>query len=119
MGDNSIAASAFLGSTFFITTVVITLVTRASVPDQKVKVTPLLFIRDLIAMFLVYFYLFIHLVIVGYINVWSAIGFFILYIAYVATVVITNRMVGAASDEDEQAGEGKQVGIVVQDVDGD
>ena len=78
------------------------LVTRASLPDQKVNVTPLLFIRDLIALFLVYLYLLIHLLAIGYINFWSSIGFFILYIVYVISVIITNRMVGSSSDGDEE-----------------
>lgn len=91
IGDNSSSASSLIGSTFFVTGVVQAMVTRASVPHQSVKVTPVFFLRDLIALFIALTYLLVHLLFIGYINLFSSIGFFILYSIFVVTVVITNK----------------------------
>jgi sodium/potassium/calcium exchanger 6 len=91
IGDNNSAASALLGSAFFIISVVQTLVTRAAKPDQAVKVTPVFFIRDLVSVFISLLYLLIHILFIGFINIWSSIGFFLLYLIFVIVVLITNK----------------------------
>ena len=100
IGDNSSAASALLGSTFFIITVVIALVTRAAKPNQKVQVTPVFFIRDLLGIFIVLLYLMVHQLFVGYINIYSAFGYFVLYFAFVTIVVVTNRRKSGKKEQD-------------------
>lgn len=64
---------------------------RAAVPDQRVKVTPIFFIRDLVFLLIALTYLLVHLCVVNYINLYSGLGFFIIYAIYVVTVVVTNK----------------------------
>lgn len=104
-------------------TVVVTLVTRASKPDQKVRVTPLFFMRDLITLLIVFIYVLVHLVFIGYINLWSGLGFFVIYLSYVASMLISNRIgrqdkdlgLNGILDEDEQDKIEKPAMVVMKD----
>ena len=91
IGDNSSSAGALIGSTFFVTSCVQTLVLRAAKPDERVKVTPVFFMRDLIFLLISLIYLLVHLLVVNYINIYSGFGFFIIYTIYVILVVVTNK----------------------------
>lgn len=91
IGDNNSSAGALIGSAFFVISIVQTLVLRAAKPDQRVQVTPVFFLRDLISVFTALLYLLIHLLFIGYIGIWSSIGFLILYSIFVVVVVITNK----------------------------
>lgn len=102
IGDNSAAASALIGSAFFVTAVVQALVLRAGKPDQRVKVTPTFFVRDLVSVFIALLYLLIHILFVGFINLFSAIGFLVLYSIFVVVVVITNKREASRNGEKEE-----------------
>ena len=108
IGDNSSSASALIGSTFFVAGVVQALVTRANLPDQSVKVTPVFFLRDIIFLLIALTYLLIHLLFIGYINLYSSIGFFILYSIFVVVVVITNKRETARLKAEGKDGEGEE-----------
>ena len=102
IGDNSAAASALIGSAFFVTAVVQALVLRAGKPDQRVKVTPTFFVRDLVSVFIALLYLLVHILFVGFINLFSAIGFLVLYSIFVVVVVITNKREASKNGEKEE-----------------
>ena len=108
IGDNSSSASALIGSTFFVTGVVQALVTRANLPDQSVKVTPVFFLRDIIFLLIALTYLLIHLLFIGYINLYSSIGFFIIYGIFVVVVVITNKRETARLKAEGKDGEDEE-----------
>lgn len=91
IGDNNSSAAALIGATFFVVGFVQTFVLRAAQPDQRVKVTPVFFMRDLIFVMIALGYLLVHLLFIGFINIFSAAGFFGLYAIYVIIVVVTNK----------------------------
>lgn len=91
VGNNITAVSPLLGSLVFLTTVVLSLVNFVSKPDKKTRVTPKFFLRDYFFLLAVVIYELILLCFVGYVNLWSTLGFLGLYAVFVLVVVWTNR----------------------------
>lgn len=85
--DNAInSMSPLLGSSLFISTVVIALSAKAA-KEGKIKVTKRFFIRDLIVFILMEIYLLVILFFVKKINYYTASSFVVIYFIYVAIVV--------------------------------
>lgn len=75
----------------FLTTVVISLVNLVSKPDRMTRVTPKFFLRDWGFLLLVVIYELVLLCFVGYVNIFSTIGFLALYAFFVGVVMWTNK----------------------------
>lgn len=88
-----------LGSSLFITSVVIPLALNASKPDKAINVTPTFFLRDLCFFIIVYSYLLIILFFIGYLNFAISSGFLTIYIVYVIIVVIQSKNKKAEKDK--------------------
>lgn len=75
----------------FLTTVVLSLVNFVSKPDRMTRVTPKFFLRDYFFLLAVVIYELILLVFVGQVDIYSTLGFLLLYACFVAVVMWTNK----------------------------
>lgn len=104
--DGVKSTAIIVGGTFFISAVVVAVTVRASninedpngAPIHKIKVTPSYFIRDISFYILTCIYLLIILLGPGFFNLWTSIGLLVIYIIYVATVVLMSKK----TEEDEE-----------------
>lgn len=88
-GDVLLSVSGLMGSTLFITTVVMMLSINAS-EDKRIKVTKRFFLRDLIFLFIMCFYL-MFAMFYGQINLFVGSGFIIIYVIFVSIVVVQSK----------------------------
>lgn len=87
-GDIMLSVSALIGSSFFITTVVMYLAVSASAPDQKIRVTRHFFTRDLIFLNITMVYLLVIMFFIKKITFVVSAGFIAIYFIFVFIVVI-------------------------------
>lgn len=83
-----LSISALTGSALFISTVVVLLSTRASLPSKEITVTPIFFIRDLVFYMMVCVYLLVIMLFLGEINLYVALGYLVIYGIFVVLVVV-------------------------------
>ena len=87
-GDIMLSVSALIGSSFFITTIVMYLAVNAAEPDKKIRVTKHFFTRDLIFLSITMIYLLVIMFVVKQINFYVSAGFIAIYVIFVIIVVI-------------------------------
>ena len=87
-----LSISALTGSALFISTVVVLLSTRASLPSKEIQVTPIFFIRDLVFYIMVCVYLLIIMLFLGEINIFVAVGYLVIYATFVILVVVQSKI---------------------------
>jgi sodium/potassium/calcium exchanger 6 len=100
------SVSIVVGGTFFISTVVMFLSTRASnlnedpngTPHRSIKVTPRFFIRDVVFYIITCVYMLTIQLGVGYFNIGLAIGLLLIYGIYVIVVLVQSK--GGNSEDD-------------------
>jgi sodium/potassium/calcium exchanger 6 len=90
-GDIMLSVSALIGSSFFITTVVMFLAVNASSTNQKIRVTKHFFLRDLVFMIITMIYLLLVMIFVKVINLYVSVGFIVIYLIFVMIVVIQSK----------------------------
>jgi solute carrier family 24 (sodium/potassium/calcium exchanger), member 6 len=100
--------SGLIGAAFFLGSVVLTLCIRAS-PGQEIRVTKTYFLREYGFLILVYVYLILIFLGIGFINLWITLGFFLIYIVYVTIVVIQSSMKSAPGDTDRSTSVKQQI----------
>jgi Ca2+/Na+ antiporter len=83
-----LSVSALIGSSFFITTVVMYLAVNAADPGKKIRVTKRFFLRDLIFMNITMVYLLVIMFVIKEINFFVSAGFLLIYVLFVVIVVI-------------------------------
>ena len=76
-----------MGSSLFVSTIVVQLVLAVKQPLREIKVTPRFLMRDLIFYIIVVAYLLVILVYAGRIDMTIGFGFIALYFAYVLIVI--------------------------------
>ena len=91
------AISQLVGGAVFISSIVMLLTTCATKPTRSIQMTPLYFTRDLVFYSLALLYLLGIMLVVKEINIYIALGFFVIYFIYVALVVVQSK-----SPESEQ-----------------
>ena len=90
-GDIMLSVSALIGSSFFITTVVMFLAVNAAEPDKKIRVTQRFFLRDLFFLSLTMAYLLVIMFVFKEINFFVSAGFILIYAVFVVIVVIQSK----------------------------
>ena len=90
-GDIMLSVSALIGSSFFITTVVMFLAVNAAEPDKKIRVTQRFFLRDLFFLSLTMAYLLLIMFVFKEINFFVSAGFILIYAVFVVIVVIQSK----------------------------
>ena len=90
-GENSdimLAVSGLMGSVLFITTVVMYLTVSASGDKKIIRVTKRFFLRDLIFLFLMCFYLLACMLFFKKLNLALSAGLLVMYVVFVIIVII-------------------------------
>jgi sodium/potassium/calcium exchanger 6 len=95
----TVSLSILLGGTYFITCVVVSLSTFASnlnedpngKPIRQIKVTPKLFVRDIVFFMFITVYLLLIFLIAGEFNIYTSVGLLLIYAIYVIMVVIQSK----------------------------
>ena len=86
-GGLNLQVASLIGSSFFIVTVVMGVSLRAA-PERKIQVTRNFFIRDVIFLIITCIYLLFILLVLKYIDIIVSLGFVLIYIIFVAVVII-------------------------------